>query len=495
MKNTLKKAFAVILALALVISVAGCGKQETGLDADGIYEVAWYNSEEPQPDAALVFEELSKYTKEKIGVTVKYTEFAPAEYAEKMQLLLAAGEKIDLCYTSTGTKFESNARADAYLDITELLDTVGKPTKALLPPYALDVFSVGEQQFGIPVLKDWGVQYCVVAYKSKLEAAGMYEKAVNSTSIYDWTEIQRAVKTKYPNDYGILQRGNHSVFNKLPHEAIQGSVIGGFLTEDYSNVVNIYATDVAKKFFDEMRIWYNEGFIKSDAATSTSDSSIFKVGNYLATHGEWLPYLDYTTTPEDDPAYKVWCYGIGSPVLRSMGITPCGMAIPATCVNPERTMKFVNLLYTDAYVRNLVGLGIEGKHWVADGDKKYKLPEGYEDKATTGYSSNETSSGNRFLLRAAPTQQEDVMEKYQEFNETCVKSEALGFTFDPAPVLGEIAAIQNVYNEFIPALLVGSVNPATELPKAIDKFNKVGAEKVIAEIQRQYDEWRANKDY
>ena len=62
MKNTLKKAFAVLLALALVISVAGCGKQETGLDADGNYEVVWYNSEEPQPDADLVFEELSKYT-------------------------------------------------------------------------------------------------------------------------------------------------------------------------------------------------------------------------------------------------------------------------------------------------------------------------------------------------------------------------------------------------------------------------------------------------
>lgn len=495
MKKTLKKVFAALLALALVVSVAGCGKQEMGLDADGNYEVVWYNGETPQPDTDLVIQELNKYTKEKIGVTVKYHAFARAEYAEKMQLLFAAGEKIDLCYTSSGMKFESNARADAYLDITEILDTVGKPTKKLIPPYALDVFSVGDRQFGIPVLKDWGVQYCVLAFKAKLEAAGMYEKAVNSTSVYDWTEIQRAVKAVYPDDYGILQRGNHSMFNKLPHESISGSVIGGFLTEDYSKVVNIYATDVAAKFFNEMRLWYNEGFIKSDAATSTSDADIRQRGNFLATHGEWLPYMDSTTLSEDDPGYRVWCYGIGTPVLRSAGIATNGMAISATSVNPEKTMEFVNLLYTDAYARNLVGLGIEGKHWVADGDKKYKLPEGCEDKASTGYASQETSTGNRFLMRASPSQGADVMEKYQEFNESCVKSEALGFTFDPAPVAAEIAAIQNVYNEYIPGLLVGSTDPAVKLPEALDKLNKVGAEKVIAEIQRQYDEWRAEKDY
>ena len=84
MKKTLKKAFAAVLALTLVISVAGCGKQEKGLDADGNYEVVWYNGQTPQQDSALVYEELSKYTKEKIGVTINYNEFARAEYAEKM---------------------------------------------------------------------------------------------------------------------------------------------------------------------------------------------------------------------------------------------------------------------------------------------------------------------------------------------------------------------------------------------------------------------------
>ena len=73
MKGNVKKVFAAVLALGLVISAAGCGGKDTGLDAEGNYEVVWYNSEAPQPDHQEVYDEISKYTKEKIGVTVKYT--------------------------------------------------------------------------------------------------------------------------------------------------------------------------------------------------------------------------------------------------------------------------------------------------------------------------------------------------------------------------------------------------------------------------------------
>ena len=75
MKVNAKKVFAAVLALGLVISAAGCGNKNTaGLDAEGNYEVVWYNTEQPMKDHNLVYEEISKYTKEKIGVTVKYTD-------------------------------------------------------------------------------------------------------------------------------------------------------------------------------------------------------------------------------------------------------------------------------------------------------------------------------------------------------------------------------------------------------------------------------------
>ena len=41
--------------------------------------------------------------------------------------------------------------------------------------------------------------------------------------------------------------------------------------------------------------------------------------------------------------------------------------------------------------------------------------------------------------------------------------------------------------------MVGAADPAVKLPEALEKLKRAGSEKVIAEIQSQYDAWRASK--
>ena len=491
-----KRILAAVLALGLIVSFAGCSKKNTaGLDAEGNYEVAWYNSHKPYPDDALVIDELNKYTKEKIGVTVKYTPFIGAEYAEKMNLLFASGEKIDLAFTSAGTKFESNARQFAYTDVGELLDTIGKPIKELLPDYALECFKVGGIQYGIPVLKDWAFYPCIQTTKKKLDKAGIsYEEYQAPKTLDEFTPIIEKYRSVPGNEkhYGILMRGNHYLMKFLPQETISGSVMAGFKFDNYDKVINVYETDEFKDLLKTVRKWYLAGYTKNDAATSTSDADIHKIGNFFGTHGEWLPYYG-VTTPDDSPEKTIYSMNICEPFLSTNQVNPAGHAIGATSVNPEKTMEFLNLLYTDEYARNLVCYGIEGKHWVADGEDHYALPEGFEKKDDTGYNGGAWNVGNRFILKVAPDTPADIWEKYAQFNEDAKKSEALGFSFDPQPVEGQIAAVNNVNQEFFRSLIVGAVDPETELPKFITKLNSVGAQDIIAEAQRQYDEWRKNK--
>ncbi len=492
MKGNVKKIFAAVLALALVVSVAGCGENKTGLDADGNYEVVWYNSESPQPDHQLVYEKLSEYTKEKIGVTIKYTPFAGAEYGEKMNLLFAAGEKIDMCFASTGTKFQQNARNAAYMDIGKLLDTVGEPTKNLFPEYALDCFKVGGVQYGIPTLKDWGIHPSINALKYKLEDLDIKEEFLAVDSLEGLTPLMEKAKAANPDWYGILVRGNHNLFKFLPLETVDGSIIAGFTHDNYDKVVNLMETDTAKDFFKLVRSWYKAGYIRNDAATVTSDSDVQKIGNFMFPHGEWLPYYGITVD-ESDPNKPYYALNLCDSRMPTSQLTSSGLAMPRTCVNPERTMEFINLLYNDAYVRNTIAYGIENKHWVADGETHVALPEGYAAQKDTGYASSIWTCGNRFLLRISPGNPADIWEKYQEFNEECIKAPSIGFTFDPAPVAGQIAAVQNVYSEFFPSLVTGSIDVDTKLPEFIDKMNKVGAKDIVAEVQRQYDEWKKTK--
>ena len=102
------------------------------------------------------------------------------------------------------------------------------------------------------------------------------------------------------------------------------------------------------------------------------------------------------------------------------------------------------------------------------------------------------TQGNRFLLHLKQGDPADIWDAYAKFNEEAYISPTFGFNFDNGNVMNELTAINNVYQEYIPSLMVGATDPAVKLPEALEKFKKAGSEKVVAEIQSQYDAWKAN---
>mgnify|MGYP001171397055 FL=1 len=96
----------------------------------------------------------------------------------------------------------------------------------------------------------------------------------------------------------------------------------------------------------------------------------------------------------------------------------------------------------------------------------------------------------QYLFKDEP---KDKWAKYEEFNKSAIQAPSLGFAFDPQPVLTEIATVKNAWNQYIPALAVGSIDTEKYLPEAIEKIKKAGSDKIIAEMQKQYDAWLAAK--
>ena len=87
----------------------------------------------------------------------------------------------------------------------------------------------------------------------------------------------------------------------------------------------------------------------------------------------------------------------------------------------------------------------------------------------------------------------DKWEKFEEFNASAVKSPTLGFNFNSDSVRSELASITNISMEFYPALGTGSVDPEEYLPKFNKKLEEAGIDKVLKEIQKQYDEWKSKQ--
>ena len=94
------------------------------------------------------------------------------------------------------------------------------------------------------------------------------------------------------------------------------------------------------------------------------------------------------------------------------------------------------------------------------------------------------------ILKGQPL---DVWERTITLNETAKTSNLLGFVFDPAPVNTEIAQCSAVIDEFGPGLWTGSIDPEKYLPELNSKLKAAGSEKIIAEKQKQINEWLANK--
>jgi len=101
--------------------------------------------------------------------------------------------------------------------------------------------------------------------------------------------------------------------------------------------------------------------------------------------------------------------------------------------------------------------------------------------------------GNNYILDLYKGDPKDKWDKFVEFNDSAVRGPSLGFKFTSDPVRSELAAITNITKEFYPAIATGSVDPEKYLPKFNKKLKEAGVDKVLTEIQKQFDEWKSTQ--
>ena len=163
------------------------------------------------------------------------------------------------------------------------------------------------------------------------------------------------------------------------------------------------------------------------------------------------------------------------------------MAVSRTCQNPEVVMQFLELFNTDKYLHNLIVYGIEGKNYTKIDDNTIDPIKG----SGYGNAGMQWEFGNTFLDYLTPNDDPDKVAKMEEFNNNLTESPAFGFRFDTEAIKIEVGACKNVQAEFQEILSNGPDNPEKVLDDYIAKLKAAGSDKIVAEAQKQYDEWRA----
>ncbi|MGI9256891.1 MAG: DUF3502 domain-containing protein, partial [Salinispira sp.] len=97
---------------------------------------------------------------------------------------------------------------------------------------------------------------------------------------------------------------------------------------------------------------------------------------------------------------------------------------------------------------------------------------------------------NFFILWLTEDQPDDLWVEFAKFNNSAAASPALGFTPYYATIRGEIDAITNTMEEFKNFLFDGDSVDAS-LAEINTRLDRDGIDKVMAELQRQFDAWYA----
>lgn len=182
---------------------------------------------------------------------------------------------------------------------------------------------------------------------------------------------------------------------------------------------------------------------------------------------------------------------IGRSTISTSSVNFCQWIIPAQCENPKKALAVLNLLYSDSDFQNLFRYGIEGKDYVvSDGIASY--PDGVTSDSV-GWGNELWLCGNGSVGYAWETDPENVYEKFTEYNDTAQESPLYGFIYDTTNVKNEITAITNVTDKYKAIIENGDADPSTTLPQFNEELKSAGIDNIIEDMQKQVDEWLANK--
>lgn len=253
-------------------------------------------------------------------------------------------------------------------------------------------------------------------------------------------------------------------------------------TEDFVNICNL------------ARDWYNAGYYASDAATSTATTAeLFMSGNCFGTFcglgnpkiaAQYTTNYGYSFENVQITESMIWADSTGAWMVNSASKAPA-----AAC-------KFLNLLYTDAYLDNLIVYGEEGVDYVLDENGCAVAPEGYTDLNSVAYTCNMNYHywGNKWITLPVPggligEENEAQIAK----NYAGEHSVYYGFLFDFSDLQAEYTACQNIVNEYKKSLWVGAADVESTINEMNDRLYAAGMDKLIAEKQKQLDEWLSLK--
>ena len=429
---------------------------------------------------------------EKANVKVKIEPISFGSYAQQMILMLSGDETLDLMML-TKNELSTYANRSQIIGLNDLLDEYGKGIKEQLGDY-INATSLSGEVYALATIRAFCRGGGFNVRDDLIEKYNIDTSAVNT--LEDMTPIFATIKEGEGEGFWplVVSTGGTSFLDTIILFDQMGDNNGVLIDRGVTNteVVLGEATQQYKDAITLFHDWYEAGYIQSDIVTSQeSYHTMIKSGMGFSYMTNSKPGIEETA--KRNTGYEMTNIKVLDYSATTDDVISINWAIAQTSENPEASMKFLNLMWTDADVETILTWGVEGENYVINDEGFATYPEGVTAD-TNGWSLNASwLMGNQFLTPHWEGEQADLWDLQKAANDSATKSLALGFTFNNENVKTEAAAVDAVRSEYKMSVENGVGDPETMLPEYIQRLKDAGIEKIIAEKQAQLDAWLANR--
>lgn len=492
MKNWKKYALASASVVTVAATLAACGNlvgdnSKSNQAADGKTVIKMYQIGDKPENLDKLLDNANKIIEKEAGVKLDIQYIGWGEYADKMNVMVQSGENFDIALAQN---YVINAQKGAYADLTDLYKKEGKKLYDSLDPAYIKGNTVNGKIYAVPVAANITSTQNFAFNGPLVKKYGIDISGVNS---YETLEpVLKAIKEKAPEttplaiNKGFIPSENfdYPMSNELPF------VID--LKGDTTKIVNRYEIPRFVEHLKSMHKYYQAGYIPQDVATS--DTSYDLTTDTWFVREETAGPADYGNSLLSRVANReILLSPITDNIKKNQTAQVANFIISNTSKNKEKAMEVLTLLNTNPELLNGLVYGPEGENWekVEGKENRVRVLDGY-NKGNTHMSGWNT--GNNWILYVNDNVTDEQIAESKKVLAETGESPALGFNFNTEPVKSEITAVTNTMKQYAAAINTGTVDPEVEIPKLMDKLKSEGAyEKVLQELQKQYDEFLAAK--
>ncbi len=425
-----------------------------------------------------------------IGVEVEFMTIPALTTAAEYPSMITAGKQIDLMVLNN-ENIENYVNQHMLLPLDSLLAACGQQILKIDSEYSLSEGSTfGGTVYGLsnPSIT---IGQCAGLWISRdlLEEVSFHYEPEKIYSFDELDVLFSRLKKAYPDAYPLGQITNNygfstsSFFLGLAFDSLFSADPAVLSVDDGgTELIDLYESRQFRTWLEYMRKWYLDGYIYPDSAITTATSlGLLQAGIVLSVPQSGTPYM----LEAEDIGYEIVPMRL-SPVRRgirsNMGIF---WTIPVTSREPEAAMRFLNMMFSDKRIVNLLAWGIHGRDYTLD------APGGFAELESRCYVNPLGMFGDQRLRYEVDGETRRAVRDTFSKKAVCINEQYMGFSFNSSGLTQELLEIEKVKGQYLKLLEAGCVDLDTVYPEFIQKLYDAGLQRVIDEKQRQFDAWLA----